>query len=165
MVQVRPARVDDAQVMADVYMRSWLAGYANLVDPEQLKPVAARRAAHDWPLTLIDPASRIGLGFVDGEPAGIAKVGPDPTEEVRGQWLDLLYVAPEFWGTGVATALLRWGVDQARATGARCVRLRVVAAQGRARRFYEREGWAYDGDVPPSHNDFFPLLCMRTDLA
>ena len=161
---MRPATVDDALVVADVYMRSWLAGYQGLVDPDELEAVASERAEHDWQRSLTDPASRLALGLIDGTPAGIAKVGPDSTEEVPGHWLDLLYVAPEFWGTGVASALLRWAVDQARATGATCLWLRVVEAQGRARRFYEREGWAYDAEVPPSQNAFFPLLCMRSDL-
>jgi GNAT superfamily N-acetyltransferase len=165
VLQVRPATIDDAHVVADVYIRSWLAGYESLVDPVELEPVAAERAAHDWPCTINDSASRLGLGFVDGSPAGIAKVGPDPTEAVQGHWLDLLYVAPEFWGTGVASSLLRWSVDLTRAAGAPCLRLRVVAVQDRARRFYEREGWEYDREVPPSRNAFFSLLCMRSDLT
>jgi GNAT superfamily N-acetyltransferase len=95
----------------------------------------------------------------------VAKIGPDPTEAVRGIWLELLYVAPEFWGTGVAAELLRWATDHAAADDTAVMRLRVVAAQHRARRFYEREGWEYDPDVPPSHNDFFPLLCMHRSLT
>lgn len=94
----------------------------------------------------------------------MAKNGPDPTEAVRGIWLKLLYVAPEFWGTGVAAELLRWATDRDAADGATVIRLRIVEAQHRARRFYEREGWEYPG-VPPSHNAFFPLLCMRRSLT
>jgi hypothetical protein len=45
------------------------------------------------------------------------------------------------------------------------MRLRVVEAHHRARRFYEREGWEYDPDVPPSHNALFPLLCVRRSLT
>jgi len=102
---------------------------------------------------------------VDAQPAGVAKVGPDPTEDVRGVWLELLYVTPEFWGTGVAAALLGWATGYAGTTGASVMRLRVVEAQARARRFYQREGWEPDPDVPASHNDFFPLLCLRRRLG
>ena len=28
-----------------------------------------------------------------------------------------------------------------------------------------REGWEPDPDVPASHNDFFPLLCLRRRLG
>jgi GNAT superfamily N-acetyltransferase len=161
---VRP-NGDDALVIGDVYLRSWLAGYEGLVDPMRLEPVAAERAAYDWPGAINDPDAMFAVGYVDGSPAGVAKVGPDPTEAVRGTWLELLYVAPEFWGSGIANALLRWATDHAAIAGAAVMRLRVVEAQHRARRFYEREGWEYDPDVPPSHNNFFPLLCMRRSLT
>jgi GNAT superfamily N-acetyltransferase len=155
--------VDDAPVVADVYRRSWLAGYEGLLDSDELERGAAERGARDWTREITEPATGFGLALVRGSPAGVAKVGPDPTEDVPGIWLDLLYVAPEFWGTGTAIALLRWAVEQGTASGASLMRLRVVEAQGRARRFYEREGWSYDRSVQPRHNGFFPLLCMRSN--
>lgn len=161
---VRP-NADDALVIGDVYLRSWRAGYDGLVDLARLEPVAAERAAYDWPEAINDPDARFALGYVDDAAAGVAKIGPDPTEAVRGVWLELLYVAPEFWGSGIANALLRWATDHAAADGAAVMRLRVVEAQHRARRLYEREGWEYDPDVPPSNNAFFPLLCMRRSLT
>lgn len=63
------------------------------------------------------------------------------------------------------TVLSRWAVLVAKVDGESLVRLRVVESQARARRFYEREGWQYDDDVPPSINSFFSLLCMRHCLA
>jgi GNAT superfamily N-acetyltransferase len=116
-------------------------------------------------VAISDPDARFALGYVDDAAAGVAKIGPDPTEAVRGTWLELLYVAPEFWGSGIANALLRWATDHAAADGAAVMRLLVVEAQHRARRFYEREFWEYDPDVPLSHNDFFPLPCMHRSLT
>ena len=165
VVEVLRPTADDAPVVADVYLRAWMAGYDGLVDPDHLEPVAGERAAHDWRTAITDPHASFALGYVDGSPAGLAKIGPDPTEAVRCTWLELLYVAPEFWGSGVATGLLCWATDRAAAEGASVMRLRVVEAQHRARRFYEREGWEYDPDIPPSHNNFFPLLCMRRRLS
>lgn len=164
-IEVRRPSAGDALAIGDVYLRSWHAGYDGLVDPVRLEPVAAERAAYDWPAAINDPDARFALGYVDGAAAGVAKIGPDPTEAVRGVWLELLYVAPEFWGSGIAAALLHWATDHAAADGAAVMRLRVVEAQHRARRFYEREGWEYDPDVPPSHNSFFPLLCLRRELT
>ncbi len=164
-IEVARPNADHALIIGDVYLRSWLAGYDGLVDPVRIEPVAAERAAYDWRAAINDPRARFALGYVDGAAAGVAKIGPDPTEAVRGIWLELLYVAPEFWGAGVAAELLRWATDHAVADGAAVMRLRVVEAQHRARRFYEREGWVYDPDVPPSHNASFPLPCMRRSLT
>jgi GNAT superfamily N-acetyltransferase len=71
------------------------------------------------------------------DPIGFAEV-------VSGE-LRALYVAPDHWGTGVATALhrraLAWLGDTAT--------LIVMRDNLRARRFYEREGWTLAGDEPP----------------
>ena len=57
-----------------------------------------------------------------------------------------LFVRREFWGTGVASALLAAAVAEARERGYAQMRLFTPARQARARRFYEREGWAVAGD-------------------
>ena len=68
---------------------------------------------------------------------GISNVGPDE--------LYALYVHPDRWGDGTGQALL----DEAhRLLAATCeeARLTVLADNPRARRFYERAGWAPDGE-------------------
>jgi GNAT superfamily N-acetyltransferase len=53
-----------------------------------------------------------------------------------------LFVVRAHWGTGLATRLHAAAIDEARARGFTAMRLFTPAAQERARRFYEREGWA-----------------------
>ena len=52
-----------------------------------------------------------------------------------------VFVREPYWGTGVASELLRRLRDGARAEGFSRARLFTPARQLRARRFYEREGW------------------------
>jgi GNAT superfamily N-acetyltransferase len=61
-----------------------------------------------------------------------------------------LYVVPEAWGTGVAQRLMEAALDAMRERGATEAILWVVEGNDRARRFYEREGWALDGEVRAS---------------
>ena len=56
--------------------------------------------------------------------------------------LHALYVDPDRWGTGVAAAL-HAALDLTAAT------LVVLAGNARARRFYEKQGWTFDGDDEP----------------
>lgn len=148
-----------------MYLRSWRAGYAGLVDPQELDRVAAERSSVDWRAELSDREASFGLGLVDGVAAGVVKIGPDPTKDRRGSWLKLLYIVPEHWGTGLSVELVNHAVANVRSLGEPTIRLRVVDRQFRARRFYEREGWVYDPDIPTSSNSWFPLLCMRKDVA
>ena len=53
-----------------------------------------------------------------------------------------LFVARAHWGSGLATRLHAAAIAEAGARGFTRMRLFTPAPQARARRFYEREGWA-----------------------
>jgi GrpB-like predicted nucleotidyltransferase (UPF0157 family)/ribosomal protein S18 acetylase RimI-like enzyme len=57
-----------------------------------------------------------------------------------------LFVAPAFWGTGLARTLHTRAIEAARERGFTTMRLFTPTGQARARRFYEREGWTVNGE-------------------
>lgn len=61
-----------------------------------------------------------------------------------------LYVVPAAWGTGVGVELMRVALDWIAVRGAQEALLWVGEDNLRARRFYEREGWAADGGTRTS---------------
>lgn len=67
----------------------------------------------------------------------------------------MLFVREPWWGTGLAGRLLAMAVEEAIAEGYEAMRLSTPAGQARARRFYEREGWATDGEPR-----FEPMLAL-----
>jgi GNAT superfamily N-acetyltransferase len=76
-----------------------------------------------------------------------------------------LFVREPWWGTGLATALHAEAVREAGARGFTSMRLFTPAAHARARRFYEREGWAPAGE-PVDVLDFgMPLLEYRRAIS
>jgi GNAT superfamily N-acetyltransferase len=73
---------------------------------------------------------------------GVAvRVGPE---------LRALYVMPDAWGSGAGGALIDAVLDAIRADGHGEATLWVGEANGRARRFYEREGWEPTGETKAS---------------
>ncbi|HEX3805760.1 MAG TPA: GNAT family N-acetyltransferase [Gaiellaceae bacterium] len=72
----------------------------------------------------------------DGEVVGVAMI--------ERCWLHGFYVVPSHWGTGVAAELH----DAALAAMPDCaeVKLWVLDANDRARRFYEKHGWRRNGE-------------------
>jgi putative acetyltransferase len=76
----------------------------------------------------------VGLGH-SGRPAGFVAIDP------KDGYLDQLCVAPAERGSGLAAAL----VDEAKRRSPGLIDLEVNEANGRARRFYEREGFAVVG--------------------
>jgi GNAT superfamily N-acetyltransferase len=77
-----------------------------------------------------------------GEATGVVAHAP-AREEPGVAHIWMLFVRRAAWGTGLAAALLDRAVAAATTEGYAGMRLHTPAAHGRARRFYEREGWSY----------------------
>ena len=132
-VRVRAAVPDDADPVAALWYSGWRDGHLGHV-PDEL--VAARTEESFWTRA----AERVvdtTVAVVDGAVAGFVMVVDDEVEQV--------YVARERRGTGVAGALLVEAERQVAAAGHQSAWLAVATGNGRARRFYEREGWTDDG--------------------
>ena len=74
----------------------------------------------------------------------------EPVDDPELAHLGRLFVRPDHWGNGVATALHAEALAAARAAGFSAMRLFTPSAHIRARRFYEREGWHEVGSRPES---------------
>ncbi|WP_187369254.1 GNAT family N-acetyltransferase [Baekduia soli] len=101
-------------------------------------------------------------GHVAWWPAVDSRLGSDDPGLAH---LRRLFVHPGWWGAGLARRLLAVAVQDARAHGFERMRLTTPGGQGRARRFYEREGWRADG--PPSEDEAFgmPTIQYVRDLG
>ncbi len=75
-----------------------------------------------------------------------------------------LFVRQDRWGTGLATALHAAAVEAARGRGFTGLRLFAAAGQGRARRFYEREGWTLRGAPRHDAGPGLEVVEYRLDL-
>ena len=85
-------------------------------------------------------------GYVSLLPASDSR-RPVPDPGLMHFWM--LFVRAPWWGTGLASRLHGAACDAAAARGYTAMRLFTPAGQARARRFYEREGWALtDGPYP-----------------
>jgi GNAT superfamily N-acetyltransferase len=127
-----------------------------------LEAQARTRASYDW-LGAISQADTTVAVAEDEGVVGVVECEHAPLPE-RRPWVHMLYVVPSAWGTGAATALLNEALAAVDRSQHPTVWLGVVEAQARARRFYEREGWRLDDDMPPGTNGLFRLLHYRHDI-
>ncbi len=112
--------------------------------PDELTPENVERVRAE----LADPASFALMAVYEGDPVGHvlwvpAQTPSAPGEEIPEGMVHLrhLFVLEPWWGTDVARTLHARAVE---AAGDRPMRLFTPAFQTRARRFYEREGWALE---------------------
>lgn len=140
-MRVRPARPEDAAAVAEVHVRTWQAAYEHVFGAERLAAIDPTRRR-----TLAERAIASGNVVVaeqDGKVVGFVSVGPSTDVDGEGE-LFAIYLLPEAWGSGAGRDLMDAAKELLRASYTDAT-LYVLDDNPRARRFYEREGWALDG--------------------
>ena len=132
---LRPARPDDMADVADIWHVSWHLAHPGHV-PEGLTAARTLESFHQRaPLRVQDTT----VAEADGRVVGFTMVVGDEVEQV--------FVDPGQHGRGVA-ALLLSEAEKRVAVEHDTAWLAVAAGNARARRFYEKQGWADEGDLP-----------------
>jgi len=159
VVMIRSASTADAAQIAAVMRDSWFAAYDGIIAPAIINRVTApdggariRQSFRTRPWQRMIAA--VGDGIV-----GYASFGPE--RDVLGTpWphpltpagsdrlvaeLYALYVHPAWWSTGTGWALMQQVMAKVHVAGYASITLWVLEANARARRFYQRAGFAPDG--------------------
>ncbi|WP_436527066.1 N-acetyltransferase family protein [Actinoplanes sp. HUAS TT8] len=141
---IRAMTSADFDAVAEVHVRSIRASYAGLMPEAHLATLdpalfaGRRRATHGQPGWHTVLAERSGVLV------GHATCGPDREDPGIGE-LYSIYVDPLAWGTDAGWRLFSATVRTLTGEGYPEMRLWVLAANSRARRFYERAGMNTDG--------------------
>jgi putative acetyltransferase len=135
-IRLRPYRAEDFEASVDLWMRAWQAALPEIAFAKRLEWWRAR-----WQDDLV-PHNRIVIAENDAALTGFVVIDP------KNGWLDQLAIDPGFWGKGVATALM----DEAKRISPSLIRLDVNQINGRAVRFYEREGFMRAGEGVNKHS-------------
>jgi ribosomal protein S18 acetylase RimI-like enzyme len=162
VVRIRAGSAADAAQVGAVQRETWFAAYAGIIAAEVIDRVTVpddgarvRQSfrTRPWQRMLV------AAGSEAGEVVGYASYGPE-TDVLNAPWphpltadgengrvaeLYALYVRPACWSTGTGRALMDRVLARAGAAGYQAVTLWVLRDNERARRFYERAGFAPDG--------------------
>jgi ribosomal protein S18 acetylase RimI-like enzyme len=177
-MEIRPATIDDALAIATVYVRSWQAAYRGLLPQSYLDDMDPERRlgqwqesleATAWPLTgtlvLVETAAESSTGVATI--GGFARVSPsrdDDAPPLVGE-LQTLYLDPGFWHKGAGSALLAAAHSQLVRAGFHAASAWVLETNTRARSFYERHDWAFDGTTKPHDWGTFVVTDVRYRVA
>jgi GNAT superfamily N-acetyltransferase len=137
VVVVREASVDDAPVVARIYVDSWNQGFGHLLGTRELTDEQLRR----WRDTL-STAGGWAVAEADGVVTGFVGVGPsrDPVDPTLGE-LHTIAVDPAHWRSGVGQALMDHAVDGLRRSWSRAI-LWTPASYEQGHAFYRATGWS-----------------------
>jgi len=143
-VPVRRARPEDAAAIAEVHVRTWQVAYEHVFGAEKLATLDPERRREWWERSIRAGLEPVFVAESAGRIVAFANVGASQDADAGGQ-LYAIYALPEAWGTGVGHELMAACLGALRDAGHGDAILYVLEDNPRARRFYEREGWALDG--------------------
>ena len=147
MTEVRAAVPADAYEVARVQLRSWRSAYRGLIARDFLDGLSPEffadrytfgRVGLRMPSTVVAVEGAAILGLAT---TGLCRDGDFPN---FGE-LMAMYVDPAHVRRGVGRSLMAAARERLRAVGVAGALLWVLDGNTSARRFYERDGWRFDG--------------------
>lgn len=145
--------VDDCEAVATVRVRGWQHAYAGLMPQSHLDAMSIEEDAATRRRFLAKGGGRMTnvVAELEGEVVGWGCYGPcrDGGDSAGECELYALYVLPERLSGGVGRALMEELTGRAVAAGFHRMLLWVLKENTRARRFYEKAGFAPEGTEEP----------------
>ena len=147
MTEVRAAVPADADEVARVQVRSWQSAYRGLIAPDYLDGLTPEFFADRYTFGRVGLRMPSTMVAVDGfairglVTTGLCRDGNFPN---FGE-LMAIYVDPAYARRGVGRLLMAAARGRLRLVGVAGAVLWVLDGNAPAQRFYERDGWRFDG--------------------
>jgi putative acetyltransferase len=129
-IKLRPYTPADEDAAIELWRRTWAHHFPHIDFNARVAWWRER-----WRQELV-PVAHVVVAEIDGQLAGFVTV------DSKTMYLDQIVVAPEHWGSDLASALL----DEAKRLSPRGLDLLVNKDNVRAIGFYEKNGFSYAGE-------------------
>lgn len=151
-MEIRKATIEDAACISRIFWESWQRGYHGLICQGYLDGLRPDHWKAFFEARLQPGVLEALVAMAGPEPAGAAAYGAFiPPTGSQGParadgYIQALYVRPAYMGQGFGSALLQAAEEGLRAMGYGTAFLYVLDTNEKARRFYERQGYRWNGE-------------------
>lgn len=169
--ELREAVIEDASAIARVNYSTWQHTYHGLIPDSDLDSLNIELLTDNWKQNLSLHNPRINTYVVLDSDLLVAysrfypSIDPDDDPD-RVATIGSMYVDPEFQRKGIGRTLMETVLEAAKNHGFTEATLHVLAANERARKFYEDLGWEEDlvADMEGSLEETVPKVRYRRKI-
>lgn len=145
---IREAIPADAYKLANVHVLSWQAAYKKIIPDEYLSRLSIEKTAERFAKDFVTYKGKTYYycAEIDGEIVGNLTVSKcrDDDKPDAGEIIGI-YLIPEYWGMGYGQEIMEFGIKKLHQLGYSHSCLWVLEDNIRARKFYEKSGFVFDG--------------------
>ena len=143
-VTIREAVTGDEKILAHIQTESWQVAFADILSPEELERCTnLEKAEQMYHSVLRRGDCNMAIEFVADQPHCIAAWGKNRCDlgDAVGE-LICIHSLQTGWGKGYGSAMMQYVLARLQQEGFESVILWVFEANIRARKFYEKHGFA-----------------------
>lgn len=142
---IRPAESADLESLIEIFRACWLHSYKDLLPQSVRDDMTVDKAREMWSLSVQPHPERTTFVIEDNDmPVGVARVGKDISNELRGH-LFSLYVHPDNAGRGLGKQLLTYALSSLRNRDFEEITLWVFKDNASTRKLYSSFGFQETG--------------------
>ena len=133
--------------MAYVHAKSWQKAYRGIVANHILYEFTPEKRAEVFREAILSRPEEYYLFKINNTSAGIAllyKSHEYNADDTDGE-IYAIYFHPDFWGTSVTHTAFEFCINRLKELGFTKINIWVLEENMRARKFYEKHGFAFDG--------------------
>ena len=156
--EIRRATLEDAGYLANIIVESWESAYWHIIPPEEIARYLDRERRQKQFEKFINDGEIVLIGAYEGSYSGLVFANRENDEGLESCGsIYSIYLLEEAWGKGLASRLMEETIAILKDQGCRRASLWVYEANTRARGFYEKCGFIFDGSKKYSHFSNKPL--------
>ena len=144
---IKHATVQDAAAISKIHALSWKSAYRGIVPQNYLDGIQDNLWVGAFQKWITENVFTADLLLLDDEVVGCITYGKS-RDDSFSDWGEIvsIYIHPDHYGKGYGQKLMGYALDQLKAGGFKNCFLWVLAANTKARRFYEKSGFVWDGE-------------------
>lgn len=146
-MEIVRATFGNAEDLGYVHAMSWRKSYSGIIPKEFLDNFTPEKRTDIFRKTLLSSQDEFYIAYLNKQPMGMLVLGKsrdDEANENMGE-IESIYLLPEYWDKGYGKQLMDFAVNRLKELSYRMVTLWVLEENKRARTFYERYGFVFDG--------------------
>lgn len=146
---IRWAVEQDAKALGLIHSQAWRIEYKGIIPDDILEIFTPEKREEYFKNAIINKTEETAVIESGGSTIGFVTLGRSRDDDSSSDCGEIwgIYISPGFWRRGFGKTMLSWGLEELGARGFLKVTLWVLEDNMRARKFYEKQGFRFDGTV------------------